>query len=310
MPRIYIPGMTTSSHEAIKNRPHVTSDYPITNDDVALNAAIAKSKLNLTGAIVNSDIADGTIDLTKKATYVPVNKAGDTITGTLDIQNIRHLARKIEWQYLDNSTCGIGWWDGFFFRWDVNANITAVRPFDTDITLLTGRKVDGVDISDHVHDGSAGNGPKVKGIDPSIIQAGSNTLDASGVKTVTFPTAFPTGVTPKIFVSSQDAANSGVILDVTAKSNTGFTVKARKVTGITSGSAGSHNHLILSGVNTGTPTPVGTWQNAGDGQTVNIIHSGGFSGTTRYSSTDGAHTHSVNAPAAPSINFDWLAVNL
>ena len=33
--------------------------------------------------IVNEMIVDGTIDLTKKTTYVPVNKAGDTMTGNL-----------------------------------------------------------------------------------------------------------------------------------------------------------------------------------------------------------------------------------
>ena len=33
--------------------------------------------------IVNEMIVDGTIDLTKKCTYVPVNKAGDTMTGDL-----------------------------------------------------------------------------------------------------------------------------------------------------------------------------------------------------------------------------------
>jgi len=35
------------------------------------------------GAITNEKIADGTIDLTKKGTYVPVNKAGDTMEGKL-----------------------------------------------------------------------------------------------------------------------------------------------------------------------------------------------------------------------------------
>ncbi|GAI78017.1 unnamed protein product, partial [marine sediment metagenome] len=34
-------------------------------------------------SVVNAKIADGIIDLTKKATYVPVNKAGDTMTGDL-----------------------------------------------------------------------------------------------------------------------------------------------------------------------------------------------------------------------------------
>ena len=38
------------------------------------------------GSITNEKIADGTIDLTKKCTYVPVNKAGDTMTGDLVIE--------------------------------------------------------------------------------------------------------------------------------------------------------------------------------------------------------------------------------
>jgi hypothetical protein len=37
------------------------------------------------GSITNDKIADGTIDLTQKCTYVPVNKAGDTMTGDLSI---------------------------------------------------------------------------------------------------------------------------------------------------------------------------------------------------------------------------------
>ena len=38
-------------------------------------------------AIVNEKIASGTIDLTTKATYVPLNKAGDTLNGNLNLNS-------------------------------------------------------------------------------------------------------------------------------------------------------------------------------------------------------------------------------
>lgn len=160
--------------------------------------------------------------------------------------------------------------------------------------------------SDHTHTGAGGDCSKVKGIDPTILQAGSGTLDATGAATITFPVPFPAGVTPKVFVSSQDANNSGVVLDITAKSNTGFTVKARKVTAMT------HDHVVVPNQVTQSPQPVTlgvspakvvNWTGAGSAWLT--INTGG-SGYVQINTSD----TSLNAPAAPSIAFDWLAVNL
>ncbi|GAI83210.1 unnamed protein product, partial [marine sediment metagenome] len=50
------------------------------------------------GSITNAKIEDGTIDLTAKATYIPVNRAGDKLGGNLDFDrnfplrmNLRHF---------------------------------------------------------------------------------------------------------------------------------------------------------------------------------------------------------------------------
>ncbi|OGC16196.1 hypothetical protein A2282_06860 [candidate division WOR-1 bacterium RIFOXYA12_FULL_36_13] len=50
------------------------------------NSAVTSDKIdNL--AVINAKIANGTIDLTSKATYVPVNKTGDTMTGHLTLES-------------------------------------------------------------------------------------------------------------------------------------------------------------------------------------------------------------------------------
>lgn len=89
------------------------------------------------------------------------------------------------------------------------------------------------------------------------IQRGSETTDASGDKTVTFPT--PYAVAPLVFLQGVDAGAKGIVLDVVSKSATQFVVKARKVTGITSGSGTAHSHSFSDSFNTsyvsaGTPT--------------------------------------------------------
>jgi hypothetical protein len=61
-------------------------DGAITTPKIA-NLAVTTEKLS-DGAVTNVKIADGTIDLTKKCAYVPVNKAGDTMTGDLNAMNI------------------------------------------------------------------------------------------------------------------------------------------------------------------------------------------------------------------------------
>lgn len=91
------------------------------------------------------------------------------------------------------------------------------------------------------------------------IQRGSETTDASGDKTVTFPTAFD--ATPLVFLQGVDAGAKGIVLDVVSKSATQFVVKARKVTGITSGSGTAHSHSFSDSFNTSyvsAGTPSGT----------------------------------------------------
>jgi hypothetical protein len=165
------------------------------------------------------------------------------------------------------------------------------------------------------------------GITSSILQAGSDTLGTDGTKSTTFPVAFPSGVTPKVFVSSRDANNSGVVLDITAVSNTGFTVKARKVTGMGTGSAGDHFHSVGVSGTTGTPSATTdamtsiTRATCASGHTNCQVTEVGYSTVaggshthgcswTNYTGTTGAHSHSVDAPAIGSISFNWLAVNL
>lgn len=63
-----------------------TSGTPAPDDHkhVLANLGVATAKIaNL--AVTNAKIANATIDLTTKATYVPVNKAGDTMSGSLGI---------------------------------------------------------------------------------------------------------------------------------------------------------------------------------------------------------------------------------
>jgi hypothetical protein len=163
----------------------------------------------------------------------------------------------------------------------------------------------------HVHDGS--DASKVKGIDPTIMQAGTGTLDNTGTANITFPTPFPAGVTPKVFVSSQDANNQGVVLDITSVSNTGFTVKGRKVTSMISDSQGDHVHRLnySSGSSSATQFNVRYTFYASDGQSAGIYVDGaGVSTGYLYSNKTGAHTHTTSAPAAGGITFTWLAVNL
>jgi hypothetical protein len=54
------------------------ADGAVENTKIADNT-IDLSRKALDGSLTNEKIADGTIDLTKKCTYVPVNKAGDSI---------------------------------------------------------------------------------------------------------------------------------------------------------------------------------------------------------------------------------------
>ena len=84
------------------------------------------------------------------------------------------------------------------------------------------------------------------------IQTGSYTTDTNGNATITFTTPFPT--TPKVLVQGKDANAKGIIVDIVSVSQTSFTVKARKATGITTSTTGSHSHSF---------TPSGTISSAG-----------------------------------------------
>lgn len=89
------------------------------------------------------------------------------------------------------------------------------------------------------------------------LQKGSDSTDANGNATVNFPTVYAT--TPFVFLQGVDAGAKGIVLDVVSKSTTQFVVKARKVTGITSGSGSAHSHsfsdsFTTSSVSAGTPS--------------------------------------------------------
>jgi hypothetical protein len=163
----------------------------------------------------------------------------------------------------------------------------------------------------HVHDGT--DAAKVKGVDPTIMQAGTGVLDNTGVANITFPTPFPSGVVPKVFVSSTDANSQGIVLDITNISNTGFTVKGKKVTGMVTDSQGNHTHQMFA--TTSSSTQPSTWYYyrayLSDGSSAGYgIIGGGDNQAGMYVKTAGAHTHTTSAPAVGNVSFTWLAVNL
>ena len=113
---------------------------------------------------------------------------------------------------------------------------------------------------------------------------GTGTTDANGDASITFPVEFTTP--PLVFLQSKDASARGIVLDVVSVTTTGFTVKARKVTGITTSSAGSHTHsftpsgsISTAGAHSHSFTPSGTISNAGS-------HSHSFTPSGSISSTD------------------------
>jgi hypothetical protein len=156
------------------------------------------------------------------------------------------------------------------------------------------------------------------------MQAGAASTDASGNATVAFPEPFST--VPKVFLQGVDASARGIVLDVVSVSATGFSVKARKVTGMGTGSAGDHFHSVGVSGTTGTASAyldaitsitTGTCP-AGHANCVvtsyastpvaDSVHTHSCS-WTNYTGTTGAHTHGVDAPAL-SVSFYWLAVEV
>jgi hypothetical protein len=106
-------------------------------------------------------------------------------------------------------------------------------------------------------------------------QKGTGTTNTNGDATITFPTAFDS--TPLVFVQAKDASARGIVLDVVSVSTTQFTVKARKVTGITTSSSGSHSHSF---------TPSGSISSAGS-HSHTYTPSGSISSTNLGSVTSG-----------------------
>lgn len=135
------------------------------------------------------------------------------------------------------------------------------------------------------------------------LQKGSDTTNAAGDVTVTFPNAF--AVAPLVFLQGVDAGAKGIVLDVVSKSTTQVVVKARQVTGITSGTEPVHSHsfsdgFTVSAVSAGTPS--GTVTNHrhsfSDGFTVSSESAGTPSGTVsnhRHSFSDSFNTAYVSA---------------
>jgi hypothetical protein len=77
--------VTTSKIGDLQVTTEKIADGAVVNTKIA-DGTIDLSRKALDGSLTNAKIADGTIDLTKKCTYVPVNKAGDTMTGDLIIE--------------------------------------------------------------------------------------------------------------------------------------------------------------------------------------------------------------------------------
>lgn len=118
------------------------------------------------------------------------------------------------------------------------------------------------------------------------IQMGSGATDAAGDATVTFPGGFVFSSTPKVFLQGVDAAAKGIVLDVVSKTVAGFTVKARKVTGINSGGA-------VGSIDPAVGGSAYTWGLADPGHTH----------TNPNTSSVGGHTHSIGSPSTGSFVY-------
>jgi len=57
MPRLYVPGLTASSHAKIAHTSDMIEDGTIVDADISPSAAIAKTKLDIAGKIVDADIS-------------------------------------------------------------------------------------------------------------------------------------------------------------------------------------------------------------------------------------------------------------
>lgn len=143
-----------------------------------------------------------------------------------------------------------------------------------------------------------------------ILQVGDGSTDVNGDASITFSSEFSS--TPKVFVSSQDASARGIVLDVVSVSTTGFTVKARQTTSLTTSSASNHQHVAFTKA-TGTSLSPTSYHKitSGDGTWSEGYLADATIGASRtcYTSAAGSHSHTVNASVL-SIDFDWLAICL
>jgi len=133
---------------------------------------------------------------------------------------------------------------------------------------------------------------------------GSATTDAAGEATVTF--ARPFTRPPRVFLNSIDAAAKGIVLDVVSVSTTGFTVKARQTTGLTSGAVGDHSHFISTGVYGPVTAFSPTYLVKDHAGSITEWAARGEWGAVGSEST-GGHAHAVDASPL-AVDFAWLAI--
>jgi hypothetical protein len=161
------------------------------------------------------------------------------------------------------------------------------------------------DSADSAKGASGGLEQRLKKLE-NRLQSGSGITDGAGSATVAFAPAFP--ATPRIVAQ---ANAPGVLLDVINKSATGFTVVARNVMGFNTGATdlGQHTHpmsrtegdlgLVCGPARSGTcmGRAIGVWEDSAARYSVQVE-----------AAPLGSHTHSVSAPAAANLAFDWIAL--
>lgn len=135
-----------------------------------------------------------------------------------------------------------------------------------------------------------------------VVQCGSGTTDANGDATVTFGRPF--AAVPCINLQGVDPLAQGIVLDVVSKSATGFTVKARRTTGLI------HGHYVVEGGVTGITgqtlraLPIqNITQWTGGGTPKWRIEAALPDGTISFRTWE----ETIDA-AQISIGFDWIAI--